>query len=180
MRIRTGHWPVAAILVTSLAPSALVAEEDRVPAGRYVRVTSEPALAQRNPLQAIISVSFPREQVTTLGEAATYLLERSGYTMADVAAPKVDAAYGKLLRFTLPEVQREFRSVSLWAALEALAGPSYMPTVNHVDRTVAFRLRPNSVATPRSTVERRVKRRKTARKAASAAPSPRRTHDGGG
>lgn len=122
-----------------LLPLASVAEEIAV--GRYVRVTTGLSDSQVNPLQTVVTINFPRGSVDTIGAAAEYLLQRSGYVL--MSAEAANPHHVKLVGFPLPEVQREFELVTVMSALDALGGPSYEPDVNHEERIVSYKLREN-------------------------------------
>lgn len=131
---------VAAILSSGAAS----AEDVRVyNGGRYVRVVAVPDPAQIEPLQTVVSVSFPRREIATVGDAAKYLLRRTGYAM-----PAVDAEafpeHAKAASFPLPEIHRRFDGVTIASALEALAGAAYRPVIDDVERTVIFELKENA------------------------------------
>ena len=122
-----------------LLPFSGVADE-QIAAGRYVRVTTAPTASQLNPLETVVTITFPKGQVDTIGAAARYLLSRSGYQLAEAQAG-ANSRHEQLLNFPLPDVQREFQLVTVMAALDALGGPSYEPHVDHVERTVTYHLR---------------------------------------
>ena len=111
------------------------------PMGRYARLRAEmpPELQEElaNPLTTIISMNFPRETVSTVGAAASYLLARTGYALYDGAG----ADHTRLMAFPLPENQRRLEYLTVEQALTALGGEAYAPVVDHVDRTIAFELR---------------------------------------
>ena len=125
------------------AQSILIAEDD-VAIGRYARV--KPQLdeqetdAIRNPLQTVVSVHFPRQEVETVGDAIEYLLLRSGYRLCD---DTVTEAQQRLTNFPLPEAQRRFDFVTVRRGLELLGGQSYSPNVDHVLRTISYELNQN-------------------------------------
>lgn len=141
-----------AALAAALSSGAASADEVKVfEGGRYVRVVAVPAQEQIEPLQTIVSVTFPRREIATVGDAARYLLRRTGYAM-----PAVDTQafpdHAKVARFPLPEVHRRFDGVTIASALEALAGGAYRPVIDDAERTVVFELKEN--------VDRDGKRRK--------------------
>ena len=68
-----------ALAIATLAASVLVgtasAQEPRIyEAGRYVRVVAVPDEAQIRPLETVVSLAFPRRDISTVGDAARYLL----------------------------------------------------------------------------------------------------------
>lgn len=146
---------VVGLLAVFLLPLCSVAEE-QVAVGRYVRVATAPTASQLNPLETVVTVNFPKGQVDTIGGAARYLLSRSGYQLADVA-PDSNPRHEQLLRFPLPDVQREFQLITVMAALKALGGPSYEPRIDHVERTVTYHLRDGQAVAKANLDERKSK-----------------------
>ena len=134
---------VALLASVLLLPLSSVADE-QIAVGRYVRVTTAPTASQINPLETVVTITFPKGQVDTIGAAVRYLLKRSGYQLAEVEAGS-NPRHEQLLNFPLPDVQREFQLVTVMAALDALGGPSYEPRVDHVERTVTYQLRDQEV-----------------------------------
>lgn len=136
--VRTALLSVALLgLVTCQGP---VVASDTVAAGRYTRIAPTVPAAQADPMLAVITISFPEDLVRTTGDAARHLLRRSGY---DLVRPHWVSTYAwmlhtRFLGFELPEVHRRFDSVRLIHVLEALAGPSYRPVIDHGARSVWF------------------------------------------
>ncbi len=135
------------IIISALAPilnfssfSLEVAASEQFAVDRYVRVSTVPTASQKNPLNTIVTVTFPKGKVDTVGNAARYLLGRSGYQLAKGDSVS-NANHKRLLNFPLPEVQRQFELVTVIAVLDALGGPSYKPRVNHENRTVTYQRR---------------------------------------
>ena len=118
-------------------PEALA--DASVTADRYVRVKPLATIGQIDPLQTAVTVTFPKEHFQTVGDAALHLLRRSGYALAEPGISPEDA-HARLLQFPLPEVHRRFETVAIVQILQALGGPSYIPTIDHVNRTVTFKL----------------------------------------
>lgn len=148
---RIGNSVVALLAsVSVLLPPLSSVAEDKIALGRYVRVTTVPTASQLNSLETVISINFPKGQVDTIGAAASYLLIRSGYQLADVEAAS-NPRHEQLLNFPLPDVQRDFELVTVMSVLDALGGPSYEPRVDHVERTVTYRLRDEGGAAPAKT-----------------------------
>lgn len=138
-----------ALAIATLTASVLVgtssAQEPRIyEAGRYVRVVAVPDQAQARPLETVVSLAFPRRDISTVGDAARYLLRRTGYTIPDVDAGAFPE-HAKVTGFALPEVHREFDGVTISSILDALAGAAYRPVINDEERTVVFELKENSV-----------------------------------
>jgi len=129
------HFFLLALLL-ALPPSAPVAG-DR--AGRYTAVAPVASAAQRDPLAVIVSVHFP-SRVTTVHEALTYLLERSGYRLA--TGSTADPRLPVLLARPLPAVHRNLTHLTLENALRALAGDAFELVVDPAHRLVSFELVP--------------------------------------
>ena len=112
-----------------------------VQTGRYTAVALGPTEAQREPLQAIVTVEFP-EGVTTVGAAINHLLLGTGYALNDVLYwdPEV---FG-LFNHPLPDVQRTLGPITLLAALKTLAGPAFQLVIDPVHRLIAFELDPGA------------------------------------
>jgi len=110
--------------------------------GRYARATaglsSDLSQEMANPMRTVVSLTFPKETVATVGDAAQYLLTRSGYDLnADVGGEH----HVRLMGFPLPESQRRLDYLTVEQALAMLGGQSYAPEIDHVHRTVAFGLK---------------------------------------
>lgn len=114
---------------------------DVVQAGRYTLVVTTPYADQVDPLAAVVSVSFPRQSVRTVGDAAMSVLSRSGYTLAQ-------DSWTLPLSFPLPDVQRRFDNVDVRGILQALGGPGYALRVDPAARSIAYELRSEPAATP--------------------------------
>ena len=144
MRLMILFGVFASILPELAIPAAaqgVVIAEDEVAIGRYARV--KPQLderqteAIRNPLQTVVSVHFPRQEVETVGDAIEYLLLRSGYRLRE---DSVTEAQQRLTSFPLPEAQRRIEFVTVRRGLELLGGQSYAPNVDHILRTISYEL----------------------------------------
>jgi len=93
--------------------SQLHASEVQV--GRYSALRAMPTVAQADLLSTTITIRFP-ERIQTLGEAVHYLLQRSGYRLADHDAANPVTA--ELLALSLPAVHRNLGPILLKQALE--------------------------------------------------------------
>jgi type IV pili sensor histidine kinase/response regulator len=136
MRLAMQSFAVLAAIV-ALAPTP--APADAVQAGRYTLVVTAPSGDQLDPLSAIVTVSFPRALVATVGDAVTSLLTRSGYRLVPDAASLP-------LTFPLPDVQRRFDNLRVRDILAALGGTGYALRVEPASRTVGYELRPEYAA----------------------------------
>ena len=137
--MRLSHILVFALGAT-VANGAVAQEASIFEAGRYVRVIADTTPEQQRPMETIVSLTFPRDEVRTIGDATHYLLRRTGYSIPEVDDNEY-TAHAKVASFPLPEVHREFDGVTVIAILEALAGVAYAPVVDHAERTVLFDLR---------------------------------------
>lgn len=127
--------PTAAIaiglLVTATVP--VVAEEARV--ARYSTRLAEPTAEQRDPLAALVTLTFPAT-ITTLQQAIERLLEPSGYRLAPASVSAPERA--QLLALPLPESQRTLGPLPVRRALTTVVPPGYALIEDPVHRLVSF------------------------------------------
>jgi conjugative transfer region protein (TIGR03748 family) len=109
----------------------------RTQTGRYAYLANGAEAAQVDPLLAIIDVRLP-STLTTVGEAADYLLKRSGYCLMTPDTAEVR----HLLQLPLPTVHRHLGPMTLREALLALAGQAYALVVDEVYREIGYRVVP--------------------------------------
>jgi len=110
-----------------------------VQTGRYTAVYAVPTDAQRDPLQAIVTVSFPAE-VDTVGQAVNCLLDKTGYAIAD--ALYWDVEVFDLVRHPLPAIQRELGPLTILDAIRTIVGPAFNVSIDPFDRRVAIEIVP--------------------------------------
>lgn len=115
-------------LALALATGAAVAgatdaEPDALRVSRYTTVAATPSEAERDPLRAVIRVTFPRPEVRTVADAIAYILPRTGYRFSPEAL--ADAEFAELLRQPLPESQRVLGPYTAISVLQTLAGDGY-------------------------------------------------------
>jgi type IV pili sensor histidine kinase/response regulator len=103
--------------------------------GRYSLLAATPTEAQAELLASTMTVRFPG-RIQVVGEAVRYLLQRSGYRLANVESIGPDTA--ALFVLPLPAVHRSLGSMTLRDALEALAGPAFRLVQDPVHRLVTF------------------------------------------
>ncbi|WP_084609622.1 hypothetical protein [Sedimenticola selenatireducens] len=103
--------------------------------GRYSVIAALPTEAQVDLLATTMTVRFP-ERIRTLGEAVRYLLQRSGYRLADAGSVGPDTI--ALFALPLPTVHRSLGPMTLRDALETLAGPAFNLVQDPVHRLVTF------------------------------------------
>ncbi|MCB1849463.1 MAG: pili assembly chaperone [Gammaproteobacteria bacterium] len=111
----------------------LQADDARV--GRYSVVAAVPTEAQADLLATTLAIRFP-ERIQSLGEAVRYLLQRSGYRLAEAESMGPETA--ALFALPLPAAHRSLGPMTLRAALETLAGPAFNLVQDPVHRLVAF------------------------------------------
>ena len=106
-----------------------------VQVARYSLLKATPTDAQVELMSTTITVTYP-ERIQTVGEAVRYLLLRSGYRLAqdEVIGPDTKA----LFTLPLPAVHRNLGPMKLSAALETLAGKSFILIQDPVHRLVTF------------------------------------------
>jgi len=127
---------VALVICAAVSPRLNAAEEQ---VGRYSTLPELPTAAQVDLLAATVTVSFPA-RIYTVGEAVKYLLQRSGYRLADAQVLPHETT--DLLALPLPAVHRNLGPVTLVQALETLAGPSFQLINDPVHRLISFELCP--------------------------------------
>jgi type IV pili sensor histidine kinase/response regulator len=123
----------------SPAPYVLTDGGRSVVLGRYSTASSEPPPDLVEPIEAVVSLSFPRQTVRSIREAIDYALMRSGYRLD---ADSLTDAGRQFLDLPLPESQRQVGPYSVSAVLSVLVGSAWRAQVNRADRTVSIGLRP--------------------------------------
>jgi len=103
--------------------------------GRYSLLAATPTEAQAELLVATMTVQFP-DRIQVVGEAVRYLLQRSGYRLANVESIGPDTA--SLFALPLPAVHRSLGPMTLRDALGTLAGPAFHLVQDPVHRLVTF------------------------------------------
>ena len=107
--------------------------------GRYLSVSYKPQSAQVDLLTQMIQVRFP-QNVQTVGNAMSYLLQWSGYSL--VPEDRQSHALKTTLSKPLPAVDRNFGPMTLKDALTTLAGPAFYLVQDPLNRMVDFRVKP--------------------------------------
>ncbi len=110
-----------------------------VQTGRYSYATVGAQAAQVDPLLAVIDVRLPPD-VTTVEEAANYLLRRSGFNL--LPPDPGDQPVTSLLSQPLPEVHRHLGPISLREALLTLGGKAFLVNVDYVYRKIGYHVSP--------------------------------------
>lgn len=119
--------------VTTQTPEPETKPVPVIQTGRYTAVPATPTLPQREPLQVMITVTIPNE-LQTVGQAAHYLLKRSGYRLDNSLDPKVI----QLFFNPLPDVQRHLGPMTLEDALTVLVTPAFVPVADSIRRTINY------------------------------------------
>jgi conjugative transfer region protein (TIGR03748 family) len=119
------------------------AAPDRTRTGRYSYLANGATAAQIDPLLAVIEIRLPHS-LTTLEEAADYLLRRSGYCLMAPDAGEVR----HLLRLPIPDVHRHLGPMTLREALLALGGQAYALVVDEVYREIGYQVVPAGSTAP--------------------------------
>ena len=129
----------AGIFAVCLAGTCITVTPDlkasEVHVGRYSLLSSTPTAAQADLMTTTVTVQFP-ERIQSVGEAVRYLLQRSGYRLANAEA--LDPEAMALLSLPLPAVHRNLGPLSLQQALQTLAGPTFQLVQDPVHRLIAF------------------------------------------
>ena len=106
-----------------------------VQTGRYTAVLAVPTDAQRDPLQAIVTIDFP-EDVQTIGQAVNLVLSDTGYKIRDVLYWDVEVF--ALVQHPLPLVQRKLGPLTVLDLLKTLVGRAFEVVIDPLDRRVGF------------------------------------------
>jgi len=119
--------------ICAVASVNLQAQDIQV--GRYSLLAATPTSAQAELLSTTLSVQFP-ERIQTVGEAVRYLLQRSGYRLAQLKSLGPDTT--ALFALPLPAVHRSLGPITLRGALETLAGPAFHLVQDPIHRLLSF------------------------------------------
>lgn len=124
------RFALAALLAIATASGpAFASEELRV--ARYTTVQDN-ELRDLDPLQITATINFPREFVASVGDALSYLLQRSGYSLT---AGDKDAE--RLLGLPLPESHRSIGPRKVSNIARTLIGEAFGLCVNQTTRELA-------------------------------------------
>ena len=124
------------IAVSSALPCS--AEEQYVTTDRYTLVKLEAADAQREPLKAVITLSFGSD-ITTVGNAIEELLKGSGYQWQKSKSANDSLVSDQLLfELPLPSVLRTIGPLRLEEALSVVAGEAWQIQTDELNRTIWF------------------------------------------
>jgi conjugative transfer region protein (TIGR03748 family) len=107
---------------------------------RYATVNNKPLTSQVNPLLTIQQIHFP-QQIHTVGEALSYWMQYSGYTLVDERGQS--QALKDIRQQPLPHVVRSLGPLTVRDGLEVLVGVQVFSLVQDpLHRKVNFRLKP--------------------------------------
>jgi conjugative transfer region protein (TIGR03748 family) len=118
--------------IVSTAPDV---ETAHTQIGRYTVMPAQPPKDLANPLAVIATVSFPRGQVTTVGDALSHLLLRTGYRLDQ---SRLTEPARQLLAMTLPESHRRLGPYRVDDIVRTLIGQAWTLQVDGMVRSVAF------------------------------------------
>jgi type IV pili sensor histidine kinase/response regulator len=119
---------------------SLVGDGSQVVVGRYSTRAAQPEPGVAEPLDVVVQLSFPRQQVATIGDAVRYTLLRTGFTLIDAASLGPQAE--RFLQLPLPESQRELGPYRVQAVLDVLLGPAWTWHHDPLERRVWFTVAP--------------------------------------
>lgn len=110
-------------------------EASQTQVGRYTVTDAQPPKELANPLAVIATISFPRAQVQTVGEALAYLLLRTGYGLDQA---KLNETARHVLTLPLPESHRRLGPYRVDDIVRTLIGQAWTLRVDGMVRSVAF------------------------------------------
>ncbi|GKS92653.1 hypothetical protein [Acidovorax sp. SUPP2539] len=108
--------------------------------GRYSTQQAVPVASASDPLAVFATITFPRQQVRTVGDAVRHTLLRTGWQMVDVAALSPEAA--RFLMLPLPESQRVLGPYRVQDILDLLLGTTWQWHHDPVQRRLWFTVTP--------------------------------------
>lgn len=103
---------------------------------RYTTTAAAPLSPQAAPLDVVVQLAFPRQQVQTVGDAIEHTLLRTGYRLAPKSALSPQAR--QFLTLPLPESQRALGTYSVQTVLNVLVAPAFAWSRDDVNRIVWF------------------------------------------
>lgn len=127
---------IAFVVALAATPSLAADGSGELRVGRYTTVVGAPPDAQSNPLDAVVVLSFPRNQVKSVKDAVSYLLIRTGYRLTD--PDQLGPEVKEILSLPLPEVHRKIGPYSVRSALSVLLGTPFTLSTDPVRRQVAY------------------------------------------
>jgi type IV pili sensor histidine kinase/response regulator len=106
-----------------------------VQVGRYSVINAAPSKGQTDLLSVTVERSLP-VSIEIIGDAIDWLLDGSGYRMADHSVLSEDAK--GLLNLPLPTAHRRFPALPLRQVLSLIIGPEFSLIHDPVHRLLAF------------------------------------------
>jgi conjugative transfer region protein (TIGR03748 family) len=123
--------------LSALATSACaVAASEGIQVGRYTSVDPVPDTRTTDPLEAIVTLHFPRRTVRTVGDALAYFVPRAGYRLTQSTLDNPTVA--ELLVQALPESHRTLGPMSVRTAVQTLVGPAFVLQEDRALRRLAL------------------------------------------
>ena len=120
------------------ANDADASNEPIVRYGRYSLVNTHPDRGQQDLMEQVIDIAIPIYANPNVGEAMRYVLNRSGYTLC----PPDSAPIKILYKRPLPAAHYKLGPMTPRSALQLLAGSAWQVSVDEVNRTVCYVIRP--------------------------------------
>jgi type IV pili sensor histidine kinase/response regulator len=133
-----GLIAVVLMVPTTWAQTRQTAGTDQVQVGRYTTQSAQPSAELGEPLSVNAQINFPRQTVSTVGQALDYTLIRTGYRMVDPMALSEQAR--SFLSLPLPESQRRMGPYSAKNILRILLGSAWTLKTDPITRQVWFEL----------------------------------------
>jgi len=127
----------AGLILLNLAVATTVFAEDVVNTDRYTLIKIDPTGDQKEPLTAIVSLSFGAD-IATVGEAIIEVLNGSGYRWE----PRTDDQ--SLTTLPLPSVMRSLGPIRVQDALSTLAGQAWVINIDELHRVIWFDIKSTS------------------------------------
>ena len=113
---------------------ALQANELRL--ARYTTQSGSLDPQTGQPLAVVTTVSYPRGQIRSVGDAVHHLLVRTGYAL--VPAAQLDDSARRFLELPLPESHRRLGPYRVDEMLQVLLGDAWSLQVDPLQRSVRF------------------------------------------
>lgn len=143
MQTRKSCCCTLTIIAALLAPvAAVAASDDVVPVGRYTTVDAV-AEAEVDPLATVAQLRFPRDVVSSVGDALRYLLQRTGY-----AIRANDDYSTRLFELPLPDSQRQLGPARVTTLAQTITGNSYRLCIDRYSRQVVVQALNSSSGCP--------------------------------
>ncbi|GKS95611.1 hypothetical protein [Acidovorax sp. SUPP2825] len=124
----------------AMPANAQVVGDGSVRIGRYSTQQAAPVASASDPLTVFATITFPRQQVRTVGDAVRHTLLRTGWQLVDVAALSPEAA--RFLALPLPESQRVLGPYRVQDILDLLLGTTWQWHHDPVQRRLWFTVTP--------------------------------------